>query len=304
MRINITKTENATHFTHGGMFHADDVLATVMLSKIGSVNVARVFKLPDSISEGTIIYDIGSEYDPKKSRFDHHQKSAPRRGNGILYSSCGQIWKEYATEILLAMGCPADCTKTASAIVDKRLIVGIDAQDNGISPAENMLYISESFSGMINNLNPCWDEKTSSDECFLKACDIADMIFSREVAVAISKAKAESIVERKINEAKNGIMVLDYFVPWTVAVLKSENEKAKDILYVIFPSNRGGYNVQCVPDKEGSFGFRKSIPESWKGNPNATGVSECTFVHASGFIMACSTFDGAVSLAEKAVSEN
>ena len=151
---------------------------------------------------------------------------------------------------------------------------------------------------------------------FLGSCSVSNKgakgLFSKDLTVNLMLPESddendvhyasESIVEKKIEESSNGIMQLDRFVPWTSAIFKSANEKAQDVLYVIFPSNRGGYNVQCVPDREGSFGFRKSIPESWKGNPAATGVNDCTFVHASGFIMGCRTLEAAISLAEKAVN--
>ena len=72
--IKTTKNqEQATVVTHGGVFHADEVLATVILSKVlGDITVLRTFKVPEGLSDDVIVYDIGF------GRFDHHQKG----GNG------------------------------------------------------------------------------------------------------------------------------------------------------------------------------------------------------------------------------
>ena len=87
--IKITKNlEDATVITHGGIFHADDVLSTVILSKVmDNVTVLRTFKVPANISDDVLVYDIGF------GRFDHHQKGGNgTRKNGVPYAACGLLW--------------------------------------------------------------------------------------------------------------------------------------------------------------------------------------------------------------------
>ena len=101
-------------------------------------------------------------------------------------------------------------------------------------------------------------------------------------------------------------MVLEQFVPWQEFIFASENPKAEDVQFVVFPSNRGGYNWQCVPDALGSFGQRKTVPSEWRGLSGenlqrVTGVPTATFCHAAGFLGSAETFEDAYALAKIAV---
>lgn len=77
-------------------------------------------------------------------------------------------------------------------------------------------------------------------------------------------------------------------------------------MYVIFPSNRGGYNVQAVPPELGSNAQRKPLPEAWAGAPAAelqriTGVATATFCHPGRFMCGADTFEDAIKMAKLAV---
>ena len=96
-------------------------------------------------------------------------------------------------------------------------------------------------------------------------------------------------------------------MPWKDIVLNSSNPKAKDILYSVFPSKRGGYNVVATPVSPGSFIIKKEFPKSWAGKENEelqeiSGVKTITFCHKNLFICACKTFDDAVKIAEIAIN--
>ena len=95
-------------------------------------------------------------------------------------------------------------------------------------------------------------------------------------------------------------------MPWQDHLFSSVNPKAKDVLYVVFPSIREGYNVQAVPDKPEGFGQRKALPESWAGLrgeefAKKCGVEKAIFCHPARFICGASTLEDAVRLAIKAV---
>ena len=52
--------QKANLITHGGVFHADDVMATVILEKVfGDVTVCRVLEVPEKLNSNVIVYDIG-----------------------------------------------------------------------------------------------------------------------------------------------------------------------------------------------------------------------------------------------------
>ena len=66
---NATRPTNA--ITHAGVFHADDVFACAFLFLINSdLVVERLFKVPENISENTVVFDIGG------GRYDHHTKES------------------------------------------------------------------------------------------------------------------------------------------------------------------------------------------------------------------------------------
>ena len=132
MNIKITKNiEEANLVTHTGSFHPDDVFSTAFLSKI--IENPVVIRIGDtaSVSSNAIVYDIGY------GKFDHHGTDAKFRNEpyqNIKYCSFGLLWEEYGLNYLKQKF--PDITnheKLYNKIVEK-LIIQIDAIDNGIFP--------------------------------------------------------------------------------------------------------------------------------------------------------------------------
>ena len=297
MNINAQEIAQANCITHSGIFHADEVMATVLLSKIlPEVKVCRTFKVPEDVAEDVIVYDIGGGV------YDHHQRGfSEARENGIKFSSFGLLWRKFGMQLLS----DNQDAELVFELFDKTFVTGIDAVDNGQVERTDDVQVM-TVSGVISSFNPNWDEKANADESFLKAVAFAEVIFDNALASAVSKAKAKTGVESAIEKSANGIMILDEFMPWQDYIFNSTNEKANDILYVVFPSKRGGYNVNAVPDAPGSFGQRKPLPESWAGLrgaelAEASGVATANFCHPAKFICGADTFEDALELAKKAV---
>ena len=87
-----------------------------------------------------------------------------------------------------------------------------------------------------------------------------------------------------------------------------ESENGKDILFAVFPSNRGGYNVYAVPKELGSFESRKLFPESWAGLKDedlqkVSGVETATFCHTNRFLSVAKSKEDALKLAEIAIKD-
>jgi len=64
--------------------------------------------------------------------------------------------------------------------------------------------------------------------------------------------------------------------------------------------------VRAVSKEGGGFENRKDLPDTWKGVRDqrldeVSGIPGCVFVHANGFIGGNKTFEGALSMAKKAV---
>lgn len=289
----------ATAITHGGVFHADDVMTAVILSKVfGNITLLRTFKVPEDISDDIIVFDIGM------GKYDHHQRGGNgARDNGVPYAACGLIWKAFGPQLLEGV----ENAELVWKLIDRDLIQGIDANDNGVMPKADYVAENTSFSRIISDFNPGWDSDVEPDEAFAEAVQLATMVFNQALKQAMSKAKAQTLVEEAITASENGLMVLERFVPWQEFVFNSQNPKAESVLFVVYPSNRGGFNWQCVPDRLNGFGQRKPIPSEWKGLREAdlqlaTGVATATFCHPTGFIGGAATKADAIAIAMKAIA--
>ena len=283
--IKITKKlEEANLITHSGTFHADEIFSTIILSKlISDIIIIRLPEFTDNkLKTNAIIFDIGG------GKFDHHQPGGNgARTNGVKYAACGLIWKEYGKELLKKYNIQEiDYTFN---YIDKNLIQFIDANDNGELPKLNSQYRNFHVSYIIGLFNPKWDEEIESDEKFLEALNLAEIIFDEFLKDTISKIKAKNKVEDAIEKSEKNFLILDEFMPWKEFLLESKNNKAKDINFVIFPSKRGGFNIYAVPLEIGSFENRKSMPKAWRGLRDSklqqvTGIKTALFCHNAGFI--------------------
>ena len=282
----------AFFLTHSGVFHADEVMATAILSAVGPVALARVNKVPEGTA--AFVYDVGG------GKYDHHQKGGGgSRENGVPFSSAGMIWRDFGKALV-------SCDQ-AWAFVDQELIQGIDSIDNGVYPVVDYAAKAATISSLISGFNPEWDSEEASDEAFLKAVAFAQGVLARAIASAEAKARAKALVDEAIRASENRVVILPRFAPWQEYILSSASKKAEEALFVVFPSNRGGYNVQSIPDRLGSFGNRKALPEAWRGLPpeglrKVCGVADATFVHAAGFIGGAETLEGALEMAKKAIA--
>lgn len=296
--ITMTKDQSsATAITHGGIFHADEVFGTVILSKVmENISIARVFKVAEDANPEAVVFDIGS------GRFDHHQKGGNGvRENGIPYAACGLLWKEYGMQICANTANP----ERAFAMIDARLIAGIDANDNGYGERSDTAGMS--VSAVISGFNPRWNENETPDEKFLKAVEMAETIFDNTFKSVACTLEAESVVEDAIEKSEDDIVVLEHFVPWQGSLLHSRNPKAATAKFMVFPSIRGGWNWQGIPIDSTTRDLRKPCPSNWNGLKDeelqkASGVKTATFVHQAGFIGGCKTLDDTIKMAKEAIA--
>lgn len=297
MNIKLTKNiEEANCITHNGTFHCDEVFSTIMFSKLlPEVIVCRTSDLEKANSD-QYIYDVGG------GELDHHQFGGNgERDNGVKYSSCGLVWKKFGKEIIKKY-----TEKDIDEIwkmIDKNLIQCIDAGDNGQIPDINVDYRLVQVASIISEFNPNWDEDIDPDVKFEEAVKLAETVFDNSMKSSISKMRAKSKVDMAINDSKDGIMTLEKFLPWKEFLLESDSSKAKLINFVIFPSNRGGYNIYTVPEKLGPFTSRKLFPKEWAGLKDkelqkVTTVETARFCHNKCFICAVDTKDDALKLAK------
>lgn len=311
--VRVHKTYDATVnvVTHTAPHHADEVFATAMLAILFPVELYRTRDQAIIDSTDAIVYDVGGEFNPEKKRFDHHQKGFSEiRSDEITYSSAGLIWREYGVEIVKKLGetkgVDGEMATEVVSYVDNALIRGIDARDNGQGEKGD----SMSVSSVISTYNSLWDEDEDADECFVKACEIAGMILEREIKVAISSIRGQKLVKEQIEAADGAVIVMDQFIGgWLEAVLTSDNPKAANLLYAVFPAVDGNWNVQAIPPTiDDMMAQRKPFPEGWRGLRDkelkeASGVETAIFCHTARFFAVAKTKEDAIALAEKAVND-
>ena len=294
--IKIVKdVNNADAVTHGGIFHADDVMATAILAAMNvELKVARVFKAPETFNG--IVYDIGG------GEYDHHQKGGNgKRGNGVPYASAGLIWKALGSTILSKNEVP-DITAGMESI-DRLLIETIDGNDNGYSFGN--VYRTCDISTFIGDMNPTWEEGSFSDDAFVSAVVFCKSILMREIEIEASRQKAGILVNAAIKDAREGFIILDKYLPWQTYLVGNSN--ADNIYYVIFPSVRGGYNIQAVPPVDNPMEQKKPFPLAWRGRSGeelekVTGIKGASFAHNAGFLCATDNLEAAIQLARLAIN--
>ena len=284
----VNNINEANCVTHSGTMHADEVFATAFLDLyLGDVRVFRTNKVDGDISE-KIVYDIG------RGKFDHHQLDAEKRDNGITYSSIGLLWREYGRDFLKKY----DYSNIEEVFngIDKDLIEGIDADDNGFFPKIESNYKVKHLPNIIKIFNPSFDSGETESEQFIKAVNLAKMIFEEEVVYINGKVISDKKVTEMINNSdiSKGYLYLDEYFPYEDAILN--HPEGDKILFVAFPSNRGGYAIKTVSKSADDKTARKLFPEEWAGLQdseleNVSKIPGLRFCHTGRFIVNCSSLD-------------
>ena len=290
--------EEANLITHAGTFHPDDVFSTVLMSKIVENPVVYRASTLDKTYTDKIVYDIGF------GEFDHHGTDALMRNDKLKYCSFGLLWKRYGKEYLSKI--TDDVDKLWQAI-DEKLVMQIDGIDNGIFPKIEAPYHLSDLDAIIDLFNRGWNEETDNDEQFVQAVNFAELIFDRTIIKEKAQIEANKIVEKKIKECNSEILLLDSYMPYQEALFDENNKEAEHIKIVIFPSNRGCYNVKPKTISKDSKELLVIFPKELRGKHGEelvklTNIKTTRFVHIDGFIGATDTLEDAISLANLALN--
>ena len=316
--------------THSGTFHADESLAVYMLRVLPRFKHAELIRSrdPEALEACDIIVDVGGKYQPPKY-FDHHQRGFDNTfddKHNTKLSSAGLIFKHYGKEVISELLQVEIEDPSIDVLYDKiysEFIEAIDANDNGISAYPDditALYRSGGITlpAMVSRLNPLWTEPYSDsiiDARFVKSSELMGSAF---LSVVDSYGKGWYPAKRLVQEAFNArsqyddkgrIVVFDTFVPWKdhLYTIEKDTDAQGEILYALYSDGKG-WRIQAVPESSGSFVSRKALPEPWRGlrdeeMSKMTGVPDCVFTHASGFIAGHQTRDGALHVAKLALIE-
>lgn len=296
--------------THSGGFHADEVLSTVILTRL--FPKARIVRsrAPDWItpSSDRIIYDVGGAYDADRGIFDHHQRGAPLRTDGHPYSSFGLIWKHFGRAYLQAIGIPDSDVDAVHGSFDTKFVLPIDLMDNGaIDPSSAGPMAGLTLPSLLETLKPVFDNKMpdADDEGFMAALSIARTLVEAAIGQRAAKSRAEGIVLAAIvNAGDNRILELPMGMPFRPAIIKAG---AEHLLFVVHPREKD-WCITGIRRAEEGFELRANLPATWAGLSNGDleavcGVAGASFCHNGLFIAAASSREAILAMAEIAVAE-
>ena len=216
-------------FTHGGIFHADEVLATALLRMIDpSFYIERQkdrnYEVPNK--EDILVFDIGL------GKYDHHQENALFRENGKKYSSVGLILKDFWREIGL--------TEKEFKYLDKTIIQKVDESDNYGTLCD--------FCSIISSFNTSWNVSKDlnveelynlQNKNFEEAVDLAKDI----IHISLSKFR-----EDRKNNSINYIQEI-YKMAFMNLIDKKYQKNNMSFYDLVF------FNVDNILSKEASLGF-------------------------------------------------
>jgi len=296
--------------THSGGFHADELLSSVILTRL--FPAARIVRsrAPEWITPGSdrIIYDVGGAYDPAAGIFDHHQRGAPLREDGQPYSSFGLIWRRFGRDYLRDLGVPAADIDALHASFDADFVLPVDLMDNGaLSPSAAGALTKLTLPVLLETLKPVFDarEPDADERAFQGALSIARSFVEATIGQGAAKLRAESIVLRAIAAAGDErVLELPMGMPFRPAIVKAG---ADHLLFVVHPRETD-WCLTGIRRSSDGFELRADLPAAWaglSGQDLATvcGVADATFCHNGRFIAAARTRDAALEMARIAVAD-
>lgn len=294
--------------THTGGFHADELLSSVVLTRL--FPQARIVRsrAPEWITPGAdrIIYDVGGAYDADARVFDHHQRGAPRRDDDQPYSSFGLVWKHFGRDYLAALGLSDAHIEPLHASFDAGFVLPVDLVDNGaISPSGPLAGLT--LPVLLETLKPVFDETDPEAEtrAFHAALAIARSFVEAKIAQGAAKLRAEGIVWQAITAAgQRKVLELPMGMPFRPAIVKAG---ADHLLFVVHPRDKD-WCLTTIRRADDGFEVRADLPAAWAGLTDgdleaASGVTGASFCHNGRFIAAAKTREAALALAELAVRE-
>lgn len=290
--------------THSGTFHADEVMATTLLTNFTSqFKGALITRTRDQeiLKTLDLIADVGGVYDPTTHRYDHHQKGFTETfssTHSTKLSSAGLIFKHFGEEIVqnavkylfneaksLDQKLYVDLTQADLLIFIDRLYADffeyLDAIDNGVPqyPIEvkpRYKNHSNDLVARVSRLN--WNDFSPSNISTENNFELAMALAKEEFLVEIRYIFCDMFIgipivrkafEQRFEVHSSGrILFLDRSCSWKSALFRIEDELkiSGQILFILFKEKGdGSYRVQSVPKLPNSFELRKSLRDDFKG---------------------------------------
>ncbi|MEL6750865.1 MAG: MYG1 family protein [Pseudomonadota bacterium] len=296
--------------THSGGFHADELLSSVVLTKLfpnADLVRSREGRWTTPASD-RIVYDVGREYDSERQIFDHHQRPGPLREDGQPYSSFGLVWKHYGADYLAAMEVPEAEIAAIHADFDEAYVLPIDLLDNGaMEPSVAGPLSAITLPSLLGELKPVFDDPspTAEDDTFFAALPIVRHLVEAIVSGMAATARARSIAAQAVADAgQSPILELPLGMPYRRAL---KDAGADHILFTVAPRGKD-WTLNGIKLSSETFDQRADLPASWAGLSgeeleSASGVKGATFCHNGRFIAVATSREAIMQMAQIAVDE-
>lgn len=271
--------------THDGSFHADEVTACALLLLFNLIDKDKIIRTRDidQLIRCEYVCDVGGVYDPAEKLFDHHQVDY----QGPM-SSAGMI--------LLYLQESGVLTPKEREFLDRSIILGVDAHDNGRELHEIGV---ATYSHVISNFNTVHHDAgpEEQDRAFFVALDFALGHFERVWQRYKYMQSCRQLVADRMAE-QTPCMVFDQNIPWLEIFfeLGGEHHPAK---FVIMPSGEHWKLRGIPPSLREKMKVRIPMPAKWAGMleedlQKTSGIKGAIFCHKGRFISVWETRDDAL----------
>jgi uncharacterized UPF0160 family protein len=298
-----------THLvTHSGGFHADELLSSVVLTRLfpqAELRRSRDRKWTTPAAH-KIIFDVGGAYDGEAQIFDHHQRPGPMRADGQPYSSFGLIWAHYGRVYLAAMDVPDADIEAIHAEFDAKFVLPIDLLDNGaMEPSVAGPLSILTLPALLGSLKPVFDDAspTADDDAFFGALPIARSFVEAQIRNLAAKVRSRDIVIKAIVKAGTSpILELPMGMPYRSALDQAD---AEHMLFVVHPRGED-WTLNGIKLSNDTFDQRADLPSAWAGLTDneleeASGVQGAKFCHNARFIAVANSREAILKMAKIAV---
>jgi uncharacterized UPF0160 family protein len=273
-------------------------MATAILKEVFEVELIRTrdSKILDKLH---IVYDVGG------GKFDHHGAEKIYREDGMPYAASGLIWSEFGRQAIKSKDSNLKDEEVESVFeyIDRKLIEGIDALDNGVWIDTTEIPLMN-ISSIISGFNPNWKSDKDENEAFNEAVKIASSVLNNAMNNKFSVLKARDIVAGAYENRKTKeLLILNKYCPYGESL--SDIDKDNEVLFVIYPK-KDGYAMQTVRKEDRQD--KKKLPEAWAGKRDeelgaVTGVKDAVFCHTGRFIAVAGSLQGIIKMARLAIDE-
>jgi uncharacterized UPF0160 family protein len=296
--------------THDGEFHADEVLATAVLSSLWPEAALvrtrdRNTVMAACADPGTVVYDIGGRHDPAMRIFDHHQLDCPLRPDGTPYSAFGLVWKAHGADWLRHIGIAEGLVTGTHAEFDQGVVTAIDLIDNGVVSPDALGPVGHlTLPLLIGDLRREGDTPEGNAAAFEEAVSLARLILERRARrVAVIAAARGEVEAALVAQAYSPILELPRGMQCASAV---HSPAGAHVRFVIHPRNKD-WVLNAVNLDAPERGLRQPLPATWAGLEFAdlaavSGVPDAIFCHRNLSFAVAGSRDGILEMARLALA--